>query len=276
MILCKLAWVSISWYYKHKNLIILKLTKENREKEDFENIKELALKYKRKHWYRIITMLLSWKWVFFNHKKVLRIMNKYDLLSIIRKKDPYSKIRKATQEHSTANNILNRKFKWYTPFKKLWTDITYIDLKWKWTYLSIVKDMITWEILSAKISTHLWLWVVHRTLDELKEKYTNDELLWALLHSDQWFHYTHPSYSKILIELWFIQSMSRKWNCIDNSPTESFFWHLKDEIDTSCCENFTELEKYIENYIFYYNNVRPQWNRKKMTPVQYRNHLLQN
>jgi hypothetical protein len=45
-----------------------------------------------------------------NHKKVLRLMNKYDLLSVIRKKNPYAKIRKATQEHNTAKNILNRQF----------------------------------------------------------------------------------------------------------------------------------------------------------------------
>jgi hypothetical protein len=45
-----------------------------------------------------------------NHKKVLRLMNKYKLLSIIRKKNPYAKIRKATQEHNTAKNILNREF----------------------------------------------------------------------------------------------------------------------------------------------------------------------
>ena len=68
--------------------------------------------------------------------------------------------------------------------------------------------------------------------------------------------------------------MSRKWNCIDNAPTESFFGHLKDEIDVSWCNSFNELEKYIENYIFYYNNDRPQWNKKKMTPVNYRNYLM--
>jgi hypothetical protein len=45
-----------------------------------------------------------------NHKKVLRLMNKYELLSVIRKKDPYAKIRKATQEHNTAKNILKRDF----------------------------------------------------------------------------------------------------------------------------------------------------------------------
>jgi hypothetical protein len=45
-----------------------------------------------------------------NHKKVLRLMNKYELLSVIKKKKPYAKIRKATQEHNTAKNILKRDF----------------------------------------------------------------------------------------------------------------------------------------------------------------------
>jgi hypothetical protein len=48
---------------------------------------------------------------------------------------------------------------------------------------------------------------------------------------------------------------------------------MKDEIDLSLCKNLKDVEKVINNYIFYYNNYRFQWNKKKMTPVQYRNHL---
>lgn len=271
--MCSLMRISSSGYYKHKKLILSGKRKQDREKHDMNIIKTLVLKYNRKHWYRMITMLIkSEYWIIFNSKKVLRIMKKYNLLSTIRKKDPYSKIRKATQEHRTFPNILNREFRWYTPFKKLWTDITYIWFNWKWCYLSVVKDMISGEILSAQLSTNMWLEFVHKSIDDLQ--HLNIDLEWSLLHSDQWVHYTHPSYSQKLKEQWIIQSMSRKWNCIDNSPTESFFGHMKDEIDTSGCKTFKELEKYIENYIFYYNNKRPQWNRKKMTPVQYRNHLL--
>ena len=272
--LCFLAKISKSWYYAYKKRVTLKQTRKDKDKQDVEKIKELVNKDKRKSWYRMITMKLNQKWIIFNHKKVLRIMNKYDLLAKIRRKNPYKNIQKSTDEHKTVENTLNREFRWYTPFKKLGTDITYVKFRWQWTYLSIIKDMITSEILSAKISTNLWLWVVHKTINELKEKYTDSELDWALLHSDQWFHYTHPSFSKNIKELGCIQSMSRKWNCIDNSPTESFFGHFKDEIDVSKCKSFEELEKYIENYIFYYNNERPQWNRKKMTPVEYRNHLI--
>ena len=235
-------------------------------------IKSLVLKYKMKYWYRMITMKLKQKWIIMNHKKVLRLMNKYELLSVIRKKNPYAKIRKATQEHNTAKNILNREFAWLKVLKQIWTDISYIKFKGKWIYLSIMKDMATWEILSNQISASLALWFVHDTLKDL-EKYN---LEWALIHSDQWFHYTHPSFKEWVEGLGCIQSMSRKWNCIDNSPTESFFGHMKDEIDISECDTLEEVKIYMNNYIYEYNNNRPQWNRKKMTPVAYRNHLLDN
>lgn len=273
-ILCQISEVSLSWYYKHKKLILTHSTKQEREKQEVELIRELSVQSKQKYGYRMITMKLKQNKVIMNHKKVLRIMNTYDLLAKIRRLNPYKQIMKKTQEHRVAENRLNREFAWITPLTKVWTDISYIRFKWYWMYLSIVKDMVTSEILAAHISDNLWLWVVHRTLDTLKKKYTNGELTGTLFHSDQWFHYTHPSFWKYLKELWCIQSMSRKWNCIDNAPTESFFWHMKDEIDISSCNTFEELEKYIDTYIFEYNNLRPQWSRKKMTPVQYRNHLL--
>jgi transposase InsO family protein len=216
----------------------------------------------------MIVMDLKAKWITFNHKKVLRIMNKYWLKTKIRIKKPYSKIAKATQEHRTFPNILNRKFRWLEVFKKLWTDITYLYYNWFRCYLSILKDMITWEIISHKISSNLWLYFVLDTVNAVKI-----DLNWVIIHSDQWFHYTNPSYQILLKKKWVIQSMSRKWNCLDNAPTESFFWHLKDEIDLSNCKNLKDVENIINNYIFYYNNHRFQWNKKKMTPVQYRNHL---
>lgn len=208
--------------------------------------------------------------IIMNHKKVLRFMRKYDLLAVIRKKDPYSKIRKATQEHRTCSNILKRDFRWLNAFKKLWTDISYLYYNWSKAYISILKDMVTWEILSHKVSPNLQLGFVIDTINEAKKLFNING---SIIQSDQWWHYTHPSYISLLKNNNIIQSMSRKWNCLDNAPTESFFWHMKDEINLKQIISFNELVKYIDNYIFYYNHKRPQWNRKKMTPVSYRNHL---
>ncbi|MGL5054684.1 MAG: IS3 family transposase, partial [Fusobacteriaceae bacterium] len=70
------------------------------------------------------------------------------------------------------------------------------------------------------------------------------------------------------------QSMSRRGNCWDNAPQESFFGHMKDEIIFHSCNTLSEVKAVIDDYIDYYNNDRCQWNLKKLTPVEYRNQLL--
>ena len=70
--------------------------------------------------------------------------------------------------------------------------------------------------------------------------------------------------------------MSRRGNCWDNAPQESFFGHMKDEIDYKSCRTIEELNILIDDYMDYYNNDRYPWNLKKLTPVQYRNQLLKN
>ena len=96
----------------------------------------------------------------------------------------------------------------------------------------------------------------------------------AFIRSDQGVHYTNPKFQELLKKNKLDQSMSRRGNCWDNAPQESFFAHLKDEIDYKSCECFEELEFMIDEYMYYYNNERGQWNLKKQTPVKYRNLLL--
>lgn len=63
--------------------------------------------------------------------------------------------------------------------------------------------------------------------------------------------------------------MSRRGNCWDNAPQESFFGHFKDEAYIKSCGNLQELKLEIQQYMTYYNNYRYQWDLKKMTPVQF-------
>lgn len=97
---------------------------------------------------------------------------------------------------------------------------------------------------------------------------------YAFIHSDQGSYYTSPKFKKLLQHYNLGQSMSRRGNCWDNAPQESFFEHMKDEINYKSCYTLSELESHINNYMDYYNNYRYQWNLKKLTPVQYRNQLL--
>lgn len=95
-----------------------------------------------------------------------------------------------------------------------------------------------------------------------------------MIHSDQGFHYTNPQYIEAVAGLGMTQSMSGKGSCIDNAPIESFFGHMKDELDYKSCTSFEELRSRIDEYMRYYNCERKQWTRNKMAPVHYQEHLL--
>lgn len=90
------------------------------------------------------------------------------------------------------------------------------------------------------------------------------------MHSDQGIHYTNSAYRKILETHQVHQSMSRKGNCLDNAPIESFFGHLKDELDLSICKTYEDVKNKVRSYISYYNKHRPQWGLKAKTPAEYR------
>lgn len=80
----------------------------------------------------------------------------------------------------------------------------------------------------------------------------------AFIRSDQGVHYTSPRFQKLLKKYKLSQSMSRRSNCLDNVPQESFFGHMKDEIGHKGCDIFEELQPMINRYMNYYNNFRYQ------------------
>lgn len=182
---------------------------------------------------------------------------------------------KKTKEHRTCPNLLDRSFDQKVPERVAGTDITYIwvpRLK-RFVYLSAVKDFATGEILAHHLSQNLTMPLVLKTIDMLCVR-LGGKMRGLMLHSDQGFHYTNPVYQTKLKQREIVQSMSRKGNCIDNAPTETFFGHMKDEIDVSTSTSFFDVQIEVATYISYYNETRKQWHRKKMAPIEYRNHLL--
>lgn len=95
-----------------------------------------------------------------------------------------------------------------------------------------------------------------------------------MIHLDQGFHYTHPDYQKRVKPMAFIQCMSRRGNCLDNTPMESFFGHFKDDVDYKEARNLVDRKVINNQYMVHYNTTCKQWNLKKMTPAQYRSHLI--
>ncbi|MCP1152163.1 IS3 family transposase [Peribacillus sp. FSL K6-5616] len=276
--LCILAGVSRSGYYNYFSLESQERRKL-RDKTD-EAVKEIILKAfhfkNRKKGARQIKMTLAGQFnIVYNLKSIRRIMNKYGIVCPIRKANPYRRMMKATKEHRVVPNLLNRQFKQGVPGKVLLTDITYLHYgKGMRAYLSAIKDGSTGEILAYHLSDRMTLDLATDTLKKLKKNKNFKKAKDALIHSDQGVHYTSPIFQKAVKKLGLRPSMSRRGNCWDNAPQESFFGHLKDESSIKACTSLDELRKEIKQYMIYYNHYRYQWNLKKMTPVQYRDHLL--
>lgn len=274
--LCRIAEVTQSGYYAWlKNAEVYAILEEN-DYQDYLLLKCVYDAFKGKIGYRGLYMaveeLLETP---MNHKKILRLMRKYNLFAKIQRKNPYRHLARATQEHRTVPNLLNRQFKQDEPGKVLVTDIIYLKIKTGQTaYLSCVKDVVTREVVAYDLSVSLSMRIVFRTLRKLNEALAGNVHPEAMIHSDQGFHYIHPEYQNRIKEIGLTQSMSRRGNCLDNAPIESFFGHFKDDVDYKQATNLLELKIMVDEYMEHYNCTRRQWELKKMTPAQYRSHLI--
>ena len=210
-----------------------------------------------------------------NRKKVQRLMRKYGLECPVRRANPLKRIAKALQSNSVFSNKLNRQFAIGRPGEHLLTDISHLCYGphgERRCYLSAMKDASTNEIVAWTLSEAIDLPFVIDMLRKL------DSIPWLpdsfLIHSDQGCHYTSYEYRKYLSDRAISQSMSRRGNCWDNAPMESFFGHAKDELHLRRCPTFDDVVAEIADYVDYYNNWRPQAGLGKMTPAEFRGYLL--
>jgi len=264
----QLAGVSKSGYYGYLKQTETKLVKELKDEEDFEKI---IMAYRFKGYNkgsRGIKMTLENQYqITMNLKKIRRLMKKFNLVCPIRKANPYRRMAKALKTSHVAPNKLERKFKDGNPNQIFLTDITYLtyDMN-KRAYLSGIKDGVTNEIHAYKASKSLDITFVEDTMSQLEAIQLDSN---ALINSDQGVHYTSHAFQRCVKTLGIEQSMSRRGNCWDNAPMESFFGHMKDEINLIDCKTFEEAEKAIDDYMDYYNNYRYQWNLNRMSPKKY-------
>lgn len=260
-VLCEFANVSRSGYYRW----LRSDGEPDKDYDEYLKIKAIFEYGKSRYGWRSIKMRLPEM----NHKKIQRIMRKYGLSARVRRRNPYKVIMKKRLEHRIFPNNLKRAFDQHVPLKVFCTDITYIPFQNNYAYLSVVKDIASGEVVAWNLSMGLEETLVLDTLRNMPCVRKD-----AMIHSDQGFHYTNPQYIEAVEALGMVQSMSGKGSCIDNAPIESFFGHLKDELDYRSCATFEELCSRTEEYMRYYNCERKQWTRNKLSPVQYREHLL--
>ncbi len=252
------------------------MQKKNPNEELEASIQTIFEENDANYGYRRIHLELVKKGLKVNHKKVQRIMKKLGLKG--------EKFRRKSRKYSSykgtvgtiAKNRINRRFHTSICHQKLTTDITEFKcLNGVKLYLNPIMDMFNGEILSYGISMHPTLDLVLKPLEEALEIVKGSKFR-TTIHSDQGWHYQHKKWVKTLKENKVFQSMSRKGNCIDNSPMENFFGLLKQEMYYGVARrSFEDLKKRIEEYINYYNNKRIKQKLAGMSPVQYRIHTSQ-
>ena len=210
-----------------------------------------------------------------NIKKIRRLMRKYGLKCPIRKANPYRRMAKALKTSYVAPNLLNREFETHGPRAVLLTDITYISNgKAPRCYLSAVIDACTKELLAWVLSESLEVDFVLETVNQLMERHGPSLQAQVLIHSDQGAHYTSVKFVQLVKDSRLRQSMSRRANCWDNAPQESFFGHMKDEIDLSGCTCFEQIHEAIRTWADYYNYERYQWDLARLAPAEYYRYLM--
>jgi len=271
---CAILGIARSTYYEHEQRekirhlrdqeTVTKLRTLAEAKKFKLGIKGLTMAYTRTHKEPI------------NHKKVARLKREYNIPTKIRMKG-YAKPQqpKPTLGMIIPDNIINRQFQVKTPYYFAGTDVTYlwIPQQSRFSYLANVRDMATGEYLGWSVSYTNDQALVDGAILDMERRH--QRLPSLILHSDRGGTYTATHFQNdILSARGITASMSRKGNCIDNAPTESGHGHLKDWFDFSQCLNLEDIRIEVNRVIHYFNEERPQWNKKKMTPVEYRNHLL--
>jgi putative transposase len=235
-----------------------------------EAIKAIFDSHKGRYGYRRVTAQLRRLGRRVNHKTVQSLMARMGLKSLVRPKK-YRSYR--GEVGRTAPDLLQRKFSADRANRKWVTDVTEFSLAGDKLYLSPVMDLYNGEIVAFETARRPRFKLVDNMLTKAFARLDEDER--PILHSDQGWQYQMSAFQRRLEARGLAQSMSRKGNCLDNAPMESFFATLKSELfHPERFETVQSLDKAIERYIHYYNHRRIKLKLKGLTPVQYRTQPL--
>jgi len=248
--MCQFFEVSRSGYYDY----IKRMGTPAFDQALADRIAECQNRVCKTYGYRRVHIWLKKRGIYRNPKTVLRVMQKYGLLSEIRRRRKYRQMGELLHRYP---NLLDRRFTAGRPNQKWVTDISYIHTGHGVLYLSMIRDLYDNSIVAYKMGTEQTVRLVLDTIRaaKRKEKVTTE----LQLHSDQGFQYTSQAYFNLTQEYGIIPSMSRRGNCYDNAMAENFFSILKTEcISRAKPATFSEARQLLDDYIWFYNNERIQ------------------
>jgi putative transposase len=249
-VMCRFFEVSRSGYYD----FVKRMGTPAFDQSLANKIAECQSRCGKTYGYRRVHIWLQKQGIRRNSKTILRVMQKYGLLSEIRRRCKYRQMGEYLHKYP---NHLDRQFTAEHPNQKWVTDISYIHTGQGVLYLSMIRDLYDSSIVAYKTGTEQTVRLVLDTIKaaKRKEKVTAE----MQLHSDQGFQYTSRAYHNLTKEYGITPSMSRRGNCYDNAMAENFFGILKTEcIYRAKPKTIAEAKRLIDDYIWFYNNERIQ------------------
>lgn len=270
--LCQYAGVSRSGYY---NWIAKEPLRQHRVELDRSDFELILSAYNYRGYAKgargiYMRLLHQSPPVIMNVKKIRRLMQKFDLRCPIRRANPYRRMAKAIKASNIAPNLLQRQFRDHGARKVLLTDITYLIYNnSKRSFLCTILDAYTKQVLAYVTSDSLEMDFVLKTVEILVENHGVSLQKETIINSDQGVHYSSYKFIQLIKDSELRQSMSRRANCWDNAPQESFFGHMKDEIDLGRCKTHEHVCAIIDEWMDYYNNERYQWDLARLSPNEF-------
>ena len=186
--------------------------------------------------------------------RIARLRRELDIRC--RQKRKFKATTNSNHNMPVAENVLEQTFTPSAPNKVWVTDITYIPTEEGWLYLAGVKDIFTCELVGYAMAERMTQELVAKALFRaVQQKRPAPGLIH---HSDRGSQYCARNYQQILEQFGMKASMSRRGNCYDNAPMESFWGTLKNELVHHCrYATRAEAEASIREYIeIFYNRQR--------------------
>lgn len=263
-VLCKVMQVNRSYYYEFvKN-------KQNQIDVELEKLKirlrVLFETHKQNYGSRRLMKALQAEGFKIGRYRVRKLMKSIGLF--VKQRLRYKNTTDSNHDWQVAENLLDRNFQPEKPNQIWTTDITYVWTVQGWLYLAIVVDLFSRKIIG---------WA---TQDYMRTSLCKEALLMAwgrrkqpqgvMHHSDRGSQYASKEYRQLLTDCGMTQSMSRKGNCWDNSPTERVFRTLKSEwLSRFIFKTKAEARAAVWNYISYYNVDRIHSTLGYVSPAQF-------
>lgn len=265
VLMCRALRVSRSGYYAWLNRGQSKRSRLNDEL--LREIRRVHMQSRRTYGSPRITDELRAQGHICNEKRVARLMHEAGIRSKTARK--FRVTTDSKHKYPVADNLLNRNFRVDCADRVWLSDITYIWTSEGWLYLAGIMDLYSRRIVGCAMSSRINADLALKALGQaLGRRHPQERLVH---HSDQGKQYASDDYRKLLTERGLIASTSRKGDCWDNAPMESFWGTLKQELVHH--EHFLTKEeaklKIFEYIEVFYNGQRRHSSLGSLSPAEF-------